>query len=206
MPASSVPPQKVLRTSWGPREVAPVFRPIRALPASLACSVLARPSKTVRTAATTDVDVAFTAVHVLAASVWIGGTVVLVFIAVPYARALTGDARAQALRVLGRGWRMFGWGAMAVAVATGIQLAAADGAFDDASNRFDAVLLVKLSAVALLIAGAVLHDFVLGPRLARQIREGQEQSIRRPLVLVGWANFALTLTVPVLGVVLGHLS
>ena len=151
-------------------------------------------------------DVAFTALHVLAACVWVGGTVVLVFVAVPYARTLTGDARAQALRALGRGWRVFGWGAMAVAVATGVELAAADGAFDDAPSNFDSVLVVKILAVALLISGAVLHDFVLGPRLAKQIRAGEAQTLRRPLVLVGWANFALTLTVPVLGVVLGHLS
>ena len=151
-------------------------------------------------------ETAFTALHVLAACVWVGGTVVLVFVAVPYARTLTGDARAQVLKALGRGWRMFGWGAMAVAVATGVQLAAADGAFDDAASDFDAVLVVKILAVALLIVGAALHDFVLGPRLAKQIRAGEEQTLRRPLVLVGWANFALTLTVPVLGVVLGHLS
>ena len=151
-------------------------------------------------------DVVFLALHVLAASVWVGGTIILVFVAVPYARTLPGELRAQGLRALGRGWRAFGWGAMAVAVVTGIQLAVADGAFDDAERDFDAVLVVKIGAVALLVAGAVVHDFVLGPRLARQIREGRAQTIRRPLVVVGWANLALTLTVPVLGVVLGHLS
>jgi len=151
-------------------------------------------------------DVVFLAAHVLAACVWVGGTVILVFVSVPYARTLEGPQRAEALRALGRGWRYFGWGAMLVAVVTGIQLAAADGAFDDAGDEFDAVLAVKIGLVALLIAGAVLHDFVLGPRLARQIREGQPQTIRRPLVVVGWANFALTVTVPVLGAVLGHLS
>ena len=151
-------------------------------------------------------DVVFVAAHVLAACVWVGGTVVLVFIAVPFARTLPGESRAQALRALGRGWRMFGWGAMFVSVVTGIQLAAADGAFDDASSDFDAVLGVKIAAVGLLIAGAAVHDFFLGPRLARQIREGGPQTLRRPLVVVGWTNFALTLTVPVLGAVLGHLS
>jgi putative copper resistance protein D len=152
------------------------------------------------------VDIVFLAAHVLAACVWVGGTIVLVFIAVPYARTLTGEARAQALRALGRGWRMFGWGAMLVAVVTGIELAAADGAFDDASSDFDAVLVAKIAAVGLLIAGAFLHDFVLGPRLARQIRAGRPETVRRPLVIVGWANLALTLTVPVLGAALGHLS
>ena len=142
----------------------------------------------------------------LAASVWVGGTIILVFVAVPYARTLPGETRGQALKALGRGWRAFGWGAMAVAVVTGVQLSIADGAFDDAESDFDAVLVVKIAAVALLIAGAVVHDFVLGPRLARQIRERRPHTIRRPLVIVGWANLGLTLTVPVLGVVLGHLS
>jgi uncharacterized membrane protein len=151
-------------------------------------------------------DVVFTAVHVLAASVWVGGTVVLVFVAVPYAQSLTGEPRAQALRALGRGWRVFGWSAMGIAVVSGLYLAGADGGFDDASSRFDAMLVVKLAAVGLLVTGALLHDFVLGPRLARQIRAGQKQTLRRPLVVVGWANFGLTLTVPVVGVALGHLS
>jgi uncharacterized membrane protein len=152
------------------------------------------------------VDVVFLALHVLAASVWVGGTIILVFVAVPYARTLPGDMRAQGLRALGRGWRLFGWSAMAVAVVSGIQLAIADGAFDDAGSDFDTVLVAKIAAVAFLIAGALLHDFVLGPRLARQIREERPQTIRRPLVVVGWANLALTLTVPVLGAVLSHLS
>lgn len=151
-------------------------------------------------------DAVFLALHVLAACVWVGGTIILVFIAVPFARTLEGAQRAQALRAIGQGWRAWGWGAMLVAAVTGIQLAAVDGAFDDAGSDFDAVLTVKVALVALLIVGAILHDFVLGPRLARQIREGREQTIRRPLVIVGWANLALTVTVPVLGAVLGHLS
>jgi uncharacterized membrane protein len=99
-------------------------------------------------------DVLFLAAHVLAASIWVGGTVILVFVAVPYARTLPGETRAQALRSLGHGWRLFGWSAMAVSVVTGIQLAAADGAFDDAGHDFDAVLIAKIAAVGLLIAGS----------------------------------------------------
>jgi len=53
-------------------------------------------------------EVALRIVHVLAAAVWIGGTVILVFVAVPYARSLTGELRAQALAALGRGWRPLG--------------------------------------------------------------------------------------------------
>ncbi len=151
-------------------------------------------------------DVLFKALHVLAACVWVGGTVALVFIAVPAARALRGEARAATLRALGRGWRMVGWGAMALLAATGAELAVADDAFGGAEESFDAVLVAKLALVGLLAVGAFVHDFLLGPRLARQIREGAEQTARGPLVVVGWANLALTLIVPVLGVVLAHLG
>jgi uncharacterized membrane protein len=151
-------------------------------------------------------DVVFLALHVLAASVWVGGSIILVFVVIPYARTLPGETRAQALREVGRGWRLLGWSAMAVAVFTGIQLAVADGAFDDAGRDFDTVLAVKIGLVGLLIAGAVTHDFFLGPRLARQIREGKPQTIRGPLILVGWVTLVLTVAVPVLGAVLGHLS
>jgi putative copper export protein len=152
-------------------------------------------------------ETAIAAVHVLAMAVWVGGTIALVFIAVPFARTLEGDARARALRALGRGWRPLGWGAMAVLVGTGVVLAGEDGVFSgEASSAFDAVFGVKVGLVALLIAGALLHDFVLGPRLARQIREGRPQTARRPLVVVGWGNLALTIVVPVLGTVLAHLG
>ncbi len=63
-------------------------------------------------------------------------------------------------------------------------------------------LAVKIALVAVLVAAAAVHDFVLGPRLARQVREGRPQTARRKLILVGWLSFLLTIVVPVLGVVL----
>ena len=153
-------------------------------------------------------NVAIAALHVLAASVWVGGTVALVFIAVPMARTFEGADRARALRMLGNGWRPLGWSMLAVLVGTGAVLAGEDSAFSgDASARFYAVLGVKVALVGLLIAGAFVHDFILGPGLARQIRDGQQpQTLRKPLVVVGWMNFSLTLIVPVLGTVLAHLG
>jgi putative copper export protein len=152
------------------------------------------------------VETAVAALHVLAAAVWVGGTVALVFIAVPMARELEGEQRARALRRLGQGWRPLGWSALAVLGGSGLVLAGWDGVFaGDASARFYAVFAVKVALVVALAAGAYVHDFVLGPGLARQIRAERPQTLRRPLVVVGWCNFALTLTVPVLGTVLAHL-
>jgi putative copper resistance protein D len=151
------------------------------------------------------VELALRIVHLLAAIVWVGGTVALVFVAVPPAQRLEGEVRARQLRELGRRWRPLGWSALGVAVATGAAIAVREHAFDGAPRDFDWVLAAKGAAVGLLVAGAYLHDYVLGPGLARQIREGVPQSRRAVLVAIGRANLLLTLAIPILGVVLSEL-
>ncbi len=143
--------------------------------------------------------------HLLAATIWVGGTVALVFVAVPPAQRLEGELRASMLREFGRRWRPIGWSALGVAIATGAGLAALDHAFDTAPTGFDWVLGVKGALVGLLVAGSYLHDYVLGPGLARQIRAGEPQSLRPLLVGIGRANLLVTLALPVLGVVLSQL-
>jgi putative copper resistance protein D len=141
-------------------------------------------------------------VHLMAAIVWVGGTVALVFVSVPPAQRLEGPQRAAMLRELGRRWRPIGWSALAVAIATGAWIATLEHAFDTTPTRFDVVLAVKGSLVGLLVAGAYLHDFVLGPGLARQIREGTAQSLRPVLVATGRLNLLITIALPILGAVL----
>lgn len=150
-------------------------------------------------------DLALRTAHLLAAAVWVGGTIALVFAAVPPLQRLEGPERARLLRELGERWRPIGWGSLAVAIATGAVIAAREGAFDATPSGFDAVLAVKGALVGLLVAGAYLHDFVLGPGLARQIREGKPQSLRRGLVGIGRLNLLLTFAIPCLGVALSQL-
>jgi putative copper resistance protein D len=144
-------------------------------------------------------------VHVLAACVWVGGTVALVFVGVPAIRKLEGEARATAMRALGRRWRPLGWSAMGVAILSGLWLTDRHGGFNSAalSTDFDRTLMLKSALVVLLCAGAAVHDYVLGPRLQRELRAGAPQApaTRRRLVIVGWFNFGLTLAVPILGAV-----
>ena len=150
-------------------------------------------------------DLALRIVHLLAAIVWVGGTVALVFVAVPPVQALQGPERAALLRELGRRWRPIGWSALGVAIVTGIVLAERAHAFDGAPHDFDWVLAVKGLLVGLLAAGAYLHDFVLGPGLARQVRDGRPQSLRPLLVGIGRTNLLLTVAIPILGAVLVEL-
>jgi uncharacterized membrane protein len=150
------------------------------------------------------VDTVLRIVHLLAAIVWAGGTVALVFVAIPPVQRLEGEVRGRLLRELGRRWRPIGWSALGIAILTGALIASREGAFDTTPARFDWVLAVKGALVGLLVAGAYLHDYVLGPGLARQIKEGQTQSLRPLLTTIGRANLLLTLAIPVLGALLSE--
>lgn len=144
-------------------------------------------------------------VHLLSATVWVGGTIVLVFVGVPAIRRLEGEARATAMRALGKRWRPLGWSAMGIAILSGLWLTELHGGFNSAalSTDFDRTLILKSALVALLVVGALIHDYVLGPRLQREMRAGEPQApaTRRRLIIVGWFNFTLTITVPILGVI-----
>lgn len=144
-------------------------------------------------------------VHLLAATVWVGGTVALVFVGVPAIRTLEGEARATALRTLGRRWRPLGWSAMGIAIVSGLWLTSLHGGFHRTalSTDFDRTLIVKSALVVVLCVGAFLHDYVLGPRLQRELREQSSAApaTRRRLVWVGWVNFTLTIAAPILGAV-----
>jgi putative copper export protein len=137
--------------------------------------------------------------------VWVGGTVALVFVGVPAIRQLEGEARAAAMRALGRRWRPLGWSAMGVAIVSGLWLTHLHGGLSSAalSTDFDRALILKSGLVVLLVVGALIHDYVLGPRLQRELRSGEPQAplTRRRLILVGWFNFTLTIAVPVLGAI-----
>jgi len=144
-------------------------------------------------------------VHLMSAMVWVGGTIALVFAGVPAIRTLEGVARATALKELGRRWRPLGWSAMGVAILSGLWLTQLHGGFNAAalSTDFDQTLIVKSILVVFLVIGALIHDYVLGPRLQRELREKDPQApaTRRRLIMVGWFNFSLTIAVPILGVI-----
>ena len=73
------------------------------------------------------------------------------------------------------------------------------------STAFQIVLWTKVPLFACLLVVSYLHNFVLGPRLQAEIRDGREQRTRPRLVLVGWVSYSLTMALPILGVVLARL-
>jgi len=143
-------------------------------------------------------------IHLLSAAIWVGGSVVLVFAGVPAIRTLEGEPRGRAMRELGLRWRPLGYSALGVAILTGVVLAAHDR--DEARSPFDTVLWVKVGLTGALVVVSYLHNYVYGPRLQAEIRDGKPEKSRPTLVAVGWTSFALTITVPILGAILADLA
>jgi uncharacterized membrane protein len=143
-------------------------------------------------------------IHLLAACIWVGGSVALAYAGVPAIRTLEGEARGRAMRELGLRWRPLGYSALAVLAITGAALARHD--WSDGRSPFKTVLWIKVALSLCLVVASYLHNFVLGPRLQGEIRAGLPQRSRPRLVVVGWTSLALTLVVPVLGAILAHLA
>jgi len=143
-------------------------------------------------------------IHLLAAMVWVGGSIALVVAGVPAIRTLEGEPRQRAMRAIGLRWRPLGYGALLVLLVSGLPLAGHD--YDHSRAPFHAVFWVKMALAVALVAASYLHNFVLGPRLQREIREGRPQSTRPTLVVVGYTSLALTIAVPILGAVLSELA
>ncbi len=124
--------------------------------------------------------------HVLAAVVWLGGIAFLALVGAPVLRRLDDAALRQRLfDGLGQRFRLVGWSAVGLAVATGMALLAVRGLLstalfaDPAFWRSDTgtALAVKLLAVATMLAATAWHDFVDGPR-AGAAAPGSEHALR----------------------------
>jgi putative copper export protein len=139
-------------------------------------------------------------VHLLAAGIWFGGSTALVFVGVPAVRAVPAEGRSIGMKTLGLRWRPLGYGALIVAALTGVALASRD--WHDGGTGFRIVLAVKAVVFAALLVVSYLHNFVLGPRVQAEVREGGPTPTRPKLVVVGWISYSLTMALPILGVAL----
>jgi putative copper export protein len=106
---------------------------------------------------TINLDVIRLTLHVLAATIWVGGQIVLLALLGPLRRTAPAAVAAAA-----RTFAWVAWPAFAVLVATGLWLIAAAGTHSDA---YRATLMVKMVFVVLSGVGAALHTLVKNPTL-----------------------------------------
>lgn len=106
---------------------------------------------------TIDLDVVRLTVHVLAATIWVGGQIVLA--------ALTGPLRRAAPAAIAPAARTFAWvawPAYAVLVVTGAWMLAVAG---NTSHAYQSTMMVKMVFVVLSGVGAALHILLKNPAL-----------------------------------------
>lgn len=106
---------------------------------------------------TIDIDVIRVTLHVLAATIWVGGQIVLATLVGPLRRAAP-----EAVALAARAFARVGWPAFAVLIVTGMWNLSVGGPLGEA---YQVTLMVKLVLVGLSGVGAALHTFVKSPAL-----------------------------------------
>jgi len=152
--------------------------------------------------------------HVLAAVIWVGGTLFLALVLVPAVRrpefrTVAGPMiRWTALR-----FRWIGWLCFVIFIATGsVNLWFRGVTGGDLSSAifwrtsFGSVLALKLSTFALVVALSAIHDFVIGPRAAAawesDAASPASARLRRQAVLIARIDLLLALIAIGLGIML----
>lgn len=151
--------------------------------------------------------------HVLAATVWVGGIFFLVLVVVPWLRSGAPQDPGAFLRDTGERFRTVGWACFAILIVTGsfnlwmrgVRL----GSLADPewwTSPFGSAVALKLAVFVLVLAVSLVHDFSVGPRATRAIRTAPRSAeaavLRRRASLLGRANGVLALVLVALGVVL----
>lgn len=143
--------------------------------------------------------------HVLAALFWLGGMFFLAAVGAPVLRTVEpASTRARLFAALGARFRTWGWGAIAVLVATGIGnlhfrgvlSTTTLGAADFWATPFGRALAWKLGAVTAMIVVSAVHDFWLGPAAgAAGTGDRRAERMRRAASWLARVNAALGIVV-----------
>src|SRR5690606_19724327 len=113
-------------------------------------------------------------VHILAATVWVGGMLFLVLVVVPWLRKGGRTNAGIFLRETGERFRNVGWVCFGLVLVAGtfslwvrgVRLSHFASA-DWLGPPFGKTVVVKLSAFLLVLVVSAVHDFVVGPRATR---------------------------------------
>lgn len=101
---------------------------------------------------TIDIDVIRVTLHVLAATVWVGGQIILAAVIGPLRRVAP-----EGVIPVARAYAWVAWPAFAVLILTGFWSMTASGLMADPASR--ATLLVKMALALVSGLGAALHTF-----------------------------------------------
>ena len=152
--------------------------------------------------------------HILAATVWLGGMLFLSLVVTPALRR-AGEPRfaLEVLRFAGRRFRSVGWTCLAVLLATGVVNFlgrgygfAVLGQAEFWLSPFGHAFAAKLALVALVAALSAIHDFHIGRAAteAMSSRPGsrEAENLRHMAAWIGRANIILSLVITAFAVMM----
>lgn len=155
-------------------------------------------------------------VHVIAATLWIGGLFFIVLVVVPWLRRGGREGRVDAgafLRETGERFRAVGWICFGLVFVTGtfnlwVRGVRLENLVDPGwwTSGFGSAVGLKLLAFLMVIVVSLIHDFQVGPAATAAIREDprspETAALRRKASLLGRLNGLLALVLVALGVVI----
>lgn len=111
-------------------------------------------------------------IHMLSASLWIGGMLFIMLILAPFLKTVNNPKeRADAYQIVGKKFRFWGWIAISLLLITGfLNLYFMGITFNILADpefhrgQFGMTLDIKLALIFIIIASSFLHDFVVGPK------------------------------------------
>jgi putative copper export protein len=151
--------------------------------------------------------------HLLAVTVWFGGMTFLVLVVLPWLRQQNALGAAELLRATGERFRTVGWCCLLTLLVTGtVNLWARGVRLGDflrsewLASPFGKAVLLKLCLFVVVVTVSAVHDFRVGPRALRAIRERADSpealKLRRLAARMGRANALLAMLMIAVGVVL----
>jgi putative copper resistance protein D len=128
--------------------------------------------------------------HLLAAITWIGGMLFLSVVLVPVLKQESFMSQRTVLfRIIAWRFRTVVWGAIAVLLLTGPLLLSERGIPIADPSGWPGILATKLGLVAMLLILILIHDFILGPRIARTLQVTTGSRTRLDHTLAVWSSW-----------------
>ncbi len=152
--------------------------------------------------------------HILSATIWIGGMLFLTLVVAPLLRRA--DFRHLAgtlLQAAGERFRFWGWICLGTFFVTGLfnasyRLGGLSQLFSSAAwqGGWLKTLAIKFSLFLIIVALSILHDFSIGPRATRLMENDPNSEetlrLRRQATWIGRINLLLALVIVFLGITL----
>jgi putative copper export protein len=147
--------------------------------------------------------------HLLAATVWVGGSLAIPLVITPVIRAkLPPDQRIAMIAAMGARFRPYGWTALAILALTGwrrMQLAFAGNDVWHAlhTTPYGQALRAKILLFVVLLLIQAVHDFILGPRLKKLAQDPSPDLARMRKITISLAGGGLLITILIVYVAAG---